>query len=126
MRIEIFVVNPYKDITHMTYEEKNALEALETIKAKIIHEFGGLNETNTEKGYWEDNDSICLDMTKRWIIYAQETKQVCLLGSFRGKDEPYIIETDTFAIIEAFAKQIKAITAQKSQCFGINETLYFV
>lgn len=106
MRIEIFVVNPYKDITHMTYEEKNALEALETIKAKIIREFGGLTESREEKGYWSSNDKICVDTVKRWIIYTESA--------------------NAFEIIEDFAKQIKAITAQKSQCFGINETLYFV
>jgi len=108
MRIEIFVVNPYEDITHMTYEEKKALENLEGIKMQIIAEFGGLTETNTEKGYWIESKTkqICIDSVKRWIIYTTSK--------------------DSCAKIEAFSKQIKAITAQKLQCFGINDTLFFI
>lgn len=90
----------------MTYEEKNALIALETIKAELIEEFGGLTESGEEKGYWNDNGKICVDSVKRWLIYTSSK--------------------DSFEIIEDFAKDIKAITAQKSQAFAINETLFFV
>lgn len=106
MRVEIFVVKPYSDITYMTYEEKKALETLETIKAEIIREFGGLTESGEETGYWSSNGSICVDSVKRWLIYTESK--------------------DTFEIIEDFAKKIKATTAQKSQAFAINDTLYFV
>jgi hypothetical protein len=58
MRIEIFVVTTEisRNIAINAYWTE-----LEALKAELIREFGGLTETGTETGYWNDNGEICAD-----------------------------------------------------------------
>jgi hypothetical protein len=104
MRIEIFVVLNTK-IDENTVKNPYGIE-LEALKAEIIREFGGLTETNEERGYWWNNNEICVDTVRRWIIYTESK--------------------DSYEIIEDFAKRIKNLTDQKSQAFGIDGKMYFV
>ena len=104
MRIEIFVITT--ELKNGFPENAEKWSQLEDIKMEIIHEFGGLTESEEEKGYWSSNGSICVDSVKRWLIYANDNYSIVK--------------------IEDFAKNIKAITAQKSQVFAINETLHFI
>jgi hypothetical protein len=113
MRIEIFVVTTELDAKH-DINGKTMLN--EVIRTELIREFGGLTETGTETGYWNDNGEICADSVKRWIIYANTDK------SFEEKAQKKQITSD----ITAFAKRIKKLTAQDSQAFGIDGKLFFV
>jgi hypothetical protein len=113
LRIEIFVVTTELNRNIATHAYWTELEAL---KAEMIREFGGLTETGTETGYWNDNGEICADTVKRWLIYADLSKSL-----EKQAHEAQIIEN-----IGAFAKRIKEITAQKSQAFGIDGKLYLV
>ena len=103
MRAEIFVVTTEISRNIATNAYWTELEAL---KAEMIREFGGLTETGTETGYWNDNGEICADTVKRWLIYSPSA--------------------DFFEIIEDFAKRIKKITSQKLQVFGIDGKLFSV
>jgi hypothetical protein len=103
MRIEIFVVLTELEAKH-DINGKTRLN--EDLKVEIVREFGGLTETGIETGYWLDNDKICADIVKRWIIYADSS--------------------DTVAIIDAFAKRIKKITSQKTQLYTIDGKAYFI
>jgi hypothetical protein len=103
LRIEIFVV---------LTEQKKLCDVighseLIDIQNKIAKKFGGLSIIPNVKGLWIDNTSgICEDSNEIWLIYAHHKESV--------------------AIIEAFAKQIKKITYQQSQAFGIDGKLYLV
>jgi hypothetical protein len=123
MRNEIYVVTTELDKKQRAIGE---IASLEVIKSEIVHEFGGLTEIPNCKGYWEESTQFYKDNVEIWLIYASATKQECLLGSFRGRDEPYVIETDTYPIIEAFAKRIKKLTYQKVQAFTIDGKLYLI
>jgi hypothetical protein len=123
MRIEIFVVlakrNPetyvnFKCISKGYYNCPNSKHCsdfgcthpLERLKAILIQEFGGLTESNEEIGYWHSKGKIYEDIVQRWLIYTDST--------------------DCYQIIEAFAKQIKNLTHQRKQAFGIDGKLYLV
>jgi hypothetical protein len=103
MRIEIFVVTTEisRNIAANAYWTE-----LEAIQADLVREFGGLTETGTERGYWNDNGEICADTVKRWIIYAHHTESI--------------------AKIEAYAQRIKKITQQEKQAFGIDGKMVLI
>lgn len=123
MRIEIFVV--MNKINENSSDFSN-LVSLETLKFNIVREFGGLTETDVEKGYWHINGQILCDSVKRWIIYADKTHkpskihQIGLSGLIR------VNSTETAKIFEAINKQIKNLTHQSSQCYGIDGKMFSV
>jgi hypothetical protein len=70
MKIELYVVKPYKDITRLTYEEKQAIDKLEALKVQLCKQFGGLTESATAKGYWLNNGKLIHDDVTVWTIFS--------------------------------------------------------
>ena len=113
MRIEIYVVTTELD---KELSEDNERRLLEVLKSEIVHEFGGLTTIPNCKGYWEEPTKFYKDNEEIWLIYASTIP--------RGRQNAS--STETYAIIEAFAKRIKGLTHQKKQAFAIDGTLYLV
>lgn len=123
MRIEIFVVKT--EIDRLVCPKEN-ITSLEAIKREIVHEFGGMTKIPDCEGYWEEPTKFYADNVEIWLIYTQDHEQEERIGVFHGKTKTYVIETNTYTKIEAFAKRIKNLTSQKAQAFTIDGKMYLV
>lgn len=113
MKVEIFVIKTKIDESKASNDKEDKALALRAewklinVRNLLIKAFGGLTVIQNAIGFWiNESGAIETDNAEMWLIYTNLK--------------------NTKSIIEAFAKQIKKITAQDSQAFGINTCLYFV
>jgi len=112
MKIEIFVCTTklVHDLSYMTYEEKQNLEALEITKVKLIKLFSGLTITPNQKGFWlNEKQEIETDNVETWLIYTS-TKEYSKLR----------LDLDNILA------EIKRITAQQTQAYTIDNEIKFI
>lgn len=116
--IKIYVVKTelFKDITYLTYEEKENLEKLEALQTQFLNEFGGLTVIKGCVGLWVNSETvkslgykaICKDNIDIWEIYTNRTIKSSL---------PTLRDLNL---------KIKVLTKQISQMFTINNKAYFL
>jgi hypothetical protein len=113
MRIEIFVVKTKIDASMASNDKEDQILArkaewkLINVRNLLIKAFGGLTVIPNANGFWINKSGLIEgDSVEIWLIYTD-------------------IE-DSKLVIRGFAKQIKKITAQDSQAFGIDGKLFFV
>ena len=98
MQIKIYVVD---------YEKYSAI--LNTTKLKLAKLFGGLSEYPNIKGYWvSPKNELIADNVTVWEIYTDKTT---------------LVHSNVFIEI---VKEIRAISAQLSQLYTIDNKTHFV
>lgn len=107
--IQLYVVTTKitKDMTYLTFEEKEALEQLEELKTEVCLKFGGFTIIPNCVGYWVNaQHKIEKDIVEIWQIVNH--------GIF------------TEAQIRSISEKLKRICAQKEQLFTINGNPYLI
>lgn len=108
-KYEIYVVTSgiAKDLTYMTFEEKQAFEQLEDLRLQLIQKFGGMTVIENTKGYWiNEKGELIKDIVDIWVILTNAV--------ITPKEMMW------------YGEKLRQICKQESQLISCNGTPYFI